>query len=242
MLQETSVYMKNMHFFMKKRRQIFDSLIDVYNFPTTIIGNEKEEKNYLSIWSGDDRIDVCDNWLSLEDLFEVKIIEENIKKYIYVLEVHRDERNEYKVEILEGQLENAKKVVDFLNKIINAVKESELICNKEYHKWIKNHGICTIDEYDVVDPQMIKYFGHPTQYNDYNEEDLIYYSELKNKKGKVYWCFKNLIEYELPEEDSAVLRTVDLSKVKCAEISMHGRLRRKEDKSIWVKFVFTYAI
>lgn len=242
MEREKMAYEENMWFHQKRRREIFDSLIDVYNFSTTIIGNQNEEGNYLSIWSGDDHIYISDERVSLDDLHEVKIISKNNKNYLYVLEVDHKGRNVYQVEILENQMDNAKRIVDYLNNIMEAVERSKLLCNEEFSNWIKENGICKVNFYSD-DKMLFKTFEEDTPYSRYNEEDFIYYSELKIKKGRIYWCFKNLFEFPLPEEETCELRLVDISKVKCAEMSInHNRNSKYHPNEIHVDLIFTYPI
>ena len=242
MERENKAYELNMPFFRERRREIFDSLIDVYNYPTTVIGN-KENNNYLEFISGDDDFEINDEYVRLEKIENVSIIKKDGKKHINVIEVTYHGRNEYDVEIPESQYEEAVNIVVHMNKIIQKRDESLILCNNEYKEWIKSNGVFKIDM-DIIDSEIYSLLKKYSPYYEYKDADIIYFSKLKKENDKIYWNFKNKFNVELPFENSNVLRLINLEKVKCADVGyyIYSKDDGDDEDKISLRFVFTYPI
>ena len=207
--------------------KIFNSLIDIYNFKSMLIG---EESNYIEIFSGDCYIDLPNSILHFDKIKEIVIEDDNIL-HLYV----DKEIQAIEVPILKNQLENAKLLVDFINKFIKAKKETQEIIEKENLKWIKENVKYKLR---FKTKEIYDYFGRYRVYSRYTDDEIIYYSKLKVKNKKLYWNFKDIFEIEITDPKSQELIKQDVSKLKAAEIRIY-ETRCKRNDPIPVYFELT---
>ena len=212
MLREIGAWNPKFKFLDVRPEQLVNSLIDVYTFECSRIG---EEDGYAECIFGDDCIETHKYPISFDKIISAEINIEDNQDYLII----KEKRREYKIKIFSDQKEAAISLINFIELYMKTFKKAEKIYAEEHKEWCKNNALIEF-KLESNDENFFNYFADGKLGDKYHDGDLIANSCFKKENNKLYWCFKEIVKLEINHPVANILKILNLKLLKCADISI----------------------
>lgn len=207
--------------------EIFDELIDIYNFNKIILKEHNKEDNFIVYYSGCDFIETPSDEIKLFNIKEVCI--NNIDECLYQVIIKYYDYSEH---FIVGEFDIYEKniIIDslykndayYLQEIVLKINEARILAKQKYkEKLLEESKKLKFEiKHSFYDKDMANAFDFGGIYHDYNDYELLYFSKLKIMANNLYFIFKDKYKIKLPISYYYQLKSCDFSSLKITDLSI----------------------